>query len=91
MIRVCKNEKRLYGIVLLSDGQDTSSDNTENQMFNCLPSGESVEGTKLFTIAFGEDADADLMLRIANRTNGKTFTGDPSTIESIYNAISAEQ
>ena len=85
------NEKRLYGIVLLSDGQDTSSDNTENQMFNCLPSGESVEGTKLFTIAFGEDADADLMLRIANRTNGKTFTGDPSTIESIYNAISAEQ
>ncbi len=85
------NEKRLYGIVLLSDGQDTSSNNSENQMFNCLPSGESVEGTKLFTIAFGEDADADLMLRIANRTNGKTFTGDPATIESIYNAISAEQ
>ena len=58
-------------------------------MFNCLPSGESVTGTKVFTIAFGEDAD--LMLRIANRTNGKTFTGDPSSIESIYNAISAEQ
>ena len=85
------NEKRLYGIVLLSDGQDTSSNNTQNQMFNCLPSGESVEGTKLFTIAFGEDADADLMLRIANRTNGKTFKGDPTTIETIYNAISAEQ
>ena len=85
------NEKRLYGIVVLSDGQDTSSGNTQNQMFNCLPSGESVEGTKVFTIAFGEDADADLMLRIANRTNGKTFKGDPSSIESIYNAISAEQ
>ncbi|MBI5351006.1 MAG: VWA domain-containing protein [Chloroflexi bacterium] len=85
------NEKRLYGIVLLSDGQDTSSNNTQNQMFNCLPSGESVDGTKLFTIAFGEDADADLMLRIANRTNGKTFKGDPTTIETIYNAISAEQ
>ena len=85
------NEKRLYGIVLLSDGQDTSSGNTQNQMFNCLPSGESVEGTKVFTIAFGDDADADLMLRIANRTNGKTFKGDPASIESIYNAISAEQ
>ena len=85
------NEKRLYGIVVLSDGQDTSSGNTQNQMFNCLPSGESVEGTKVFTIAFGDDADADLMLRIANRTNGKTFKGDPSSIESIYNAISAEQ
>jgi len=83
--------KRLYGIVLLSDGQDTSSTITENQMLNCLPTGESVTSVKIFTIAYGDDADKDLMLRIANRTNGKTFTGDPESIESIYNAISAEQ
>ena len=86
-----KNEKRLYGIVLLSDGVDTSSTNSQNQMFNCLPTGEIVDGTKVFTIAYGTDADTDLMLRIANRTNGKTFTGDPASIEAIYNAISAEQ
>jgi Ca-activated chloride channel family protein len=85
------NERRLYGIVLLSDGDDTSSVRTENQMFSCLPSGEDVEGVKVFTIAYGEDANTDLMLRIANRTNGKTFTGDPESIEQIYNAISAEQ
>ena len=84
-------DKRLYGVVLLSDGQDTGSSASQNQMFSCLPSGESVEGTKVFTIAYGDDADADLMLRIANRTNGKTFKGDPESIESIYNAISAEQ
>jgi Ca-activated chloride channel family protein len=84
-------EKRLYGIVLLSDGEDTASAKTENQMFNCLPSGESVEGFKVFTIAYGDDADEDLMLRIANRTNGKKFKGGPDTIESIYNSISAEQ
>lgn len=86
-----KSDKRLYGIVLLSDGMDTASSITENQMFNCLPSGENVEGVKIFTIAYGDDADVDLMLRIANRTNGKPFTGDPASIESIYNAISAEQ
>jgi Ca-activated chloride channel family protein len=84
-------EKRLYGIVLLSDGMDTASTISENQMFNCLPSGESATGVKVFTIAYGEDADKDLLLRIANRTNGKTFTGDPASIESIYIAISAEQ
>lgn len=84
-------DKRLYGVVLLSDGQDTGSAISQNQMFNCLPSGESVEGTKVFTIAYGDDADADLLLRVANRTNGKTFKGDPKSIESIYNAISAEQ
>ena len=84
-------ERRLYGIVLLSDGDDTASLRTENQMFGCLPSGESVTGVKVFTIAYGEDANEDLMLRVANRTNGKNFTGDPESIESIYNAISAEQ
>ena len=84
-------ERRLYGIVLLSDGDDTSSDRTQNQMFSCLPSGEDVEGTKIFTIAYGEDADQDLMLRIANRTNGRSFEASPQSIDSIYNSISAEQ
>lgn len=84
-------ERRLYGIVLLSDGDDTSSDRTENQMFGCLPSGEDVEGTKIFTIAYGEDADEDLMLRIANRTNGRAFEATPESIDKIYNSISAEQ
>jgi Ca-activated chloride channel family protein len=85
------NERRLYGIVLLSDGEDTSSQLRESQMFGCLPSGEAVTGVKIFTIAYGDDADEDLLLRIANRTNGKYFSGDPAGIERIYNAISAEQ
>lgn len=84
-------ERRLYGVVLLSDGEDTSSIRSQNQMFGCLPSGESVEGVKVFTIAYGEDADAGLLERIANRTNGRTFTASPTNIERIYNAISAEQ
>lgn len=84
-------DRRLYGIVLLSDGDDTSSSRTENQMFGCLPSGEDVEGTKIFTIAYGDDADSDLLLRIANRTNGQAFEASPESIDRIYNSISAEQ
>jgi len=85
-------DKRLYGIVVLSDGQDTASQKTKNDMLNlCLPSGEDVEGVKVFTIAYGEDADKNLMTEVANHTNGKTFVGDPETIERVYNAISAEQ
>ncbi len=89
--RTADGDRRLYGIVLLSDGDDTSSNRTENQMFGCLPSGEDVEGTKIFTIAYGDDADADLLLRIANRTNGRSFEAGPESIERIYNSISAEQ
>jgi Ca-activated chloride channel family protein len=86
-----EGERRLYGIVVLSDGEDTSSFRTENQMFGCLPSGESVEGVKIFTIAYGEDANQDLLERVANRTNGRSFTASPTNIETIYTAISAEQ
>ena len=63
----------------------------ENDMFNCLSSGEDVEGVKIFTIAYGADADEDLLQLIAERTNGKTFAGDPETIEQVYLVISAEQ
>jgi Ca-activated chloride channel homolog len=84
-------ESRLYGIVLLSDGKDTNSKRTENDMVACLPSGEDVEGVKIYTIAYGDDADKDLLTRIANRTNGKTFVATPENIKQIYLAISAEQ
>ncbi len=50
-----------------------------------------MDTVKVFTIAYGEDADEDLLLRIANRTNGKAFAGDPASLEQIYLAISAEQ
>ena len=84
-------EKRLYGIVILSDGMDTQSKISEAGMFECLPSGEDVEGIKVFTIAYGLDADEALLKKIAERTNGKNFTADPENISEIYKKISSEQ
>jgi Ca-activated chloride channel family protein len=81
--------QRLYGVVLLSDGQENAS--KLKDVFACLPSGEDADGVKVFTIAYGDDADASLLKKIAERTNGKTFEGDPATIEQVYLAISAEQ
>ena len=84
-------ERRLYGVVLLSDGHDTASNRSEAQMFNCLPSGETAEGVKIFTIAYGDNADEELLERIAVRTNGRFYTGDPENIEEVYRSISFEQ
>ena len=85
------DEKRLYGIVVLSDGMDTASNRNMSDMFSCLPSGEDVEGIKIFTIAYGEDAQEDILEKIADQTNGKFYIGDPNTIEEVYLAISYEQ
>ena len=84
-------DPRLYGIVVLSDGEDTASIHTENDLMNiCLPTGESVEGIKVFTIAYGDDADKDLLLRIANRTNGKFYEAAPNTIQKVLDDIIAQ-
>ena len=85
-------ETRLYGIVLLSDGEDTIGRPTENQMFaTCLPANAEADGVKIFPIAFGEGADTDVLTRIANVTGGRMFSADLASISSVYRSISAEQ
>lgn len=84
-------ESRLYAVVLLSDGKDTNSKRSESEMFACLPSGEDVEEVKVYTIAFGDQADKDVLTRIANRTHGKMLEGTPENIGEVYKKISAEQ
>ncbi|MBN1873875.1 MAG: extracellular solute-binding protein [Anaerolineae bacterium] len=85
-------EQRLYGIVLLSDGEDTTGHPTENQMFaTCLPAHAEADSFKIFPIAFGDDANHGVLKRIADVTGGSLFTADPGSIEQIYIKISAEQ
>jgi Ca-activated chloride channel homolog len=85
-------ENHLYGIVLLSDGEDTVEQVTENQMFaTCLPANPEADGIKIFPIAFGEDADTEVLSRIASVTAGQMFKADPASISNVYLSISAEQ
>jgi Ca-activated chloride channel homolog len=81
--------QRLYGVVVLTDGQENAS--AQKNIFACLPTGEDVDGIKVFTIAYGGDANQAQLKKIAEQTNGKFFTGDPATIDKVYLTISAEQ
>jgi Ca-activated chloride channel family protein len=88
---VTEGERRLYGIVLLSDGMnETVGGPTENDMLSRLPSGAEAAGVKIYAIAYGEDADLDLLQTLANRTNGKQFSGGVEDIEAVYFLISSE-
>lgn len=83
---------RLNGIVLLSDGADTIAEVTETRMFqSCIPASNEASGTKIFTIAFGGEANFDALNRISRATGGATFVADPATIDQAYLKISAEQ
>ena len=80
---------RLYGIVLLSDGQDTSSKKTMSDLTSLLPAQESPDGTRIFTVGYGEDAEGDVLRNLAVRSNAQFFEGKVENIEKVYHQISA--
>lgn len=85
-------ETRLYGIILLSDGEDTVGETTENQMFaTCLPANAEADGFRIYPIAFGDAADSTVLARMASVTGGRMFSADPNSISNVYISISAEQ
>jgi len=87
-----EGKNRLYGIVLLSDGENTDGAMTENRMFaTCLPSSAEADGVKVFPIAFGAGANRSVLGRIANVSGGRMYEADPASIERAYLRISAEQ
>ncbi|MBN1977727.1 MAG: VWA domain-containing protein [Anaerolineae bacterium] len=75
----------IRAIVVLSDGQDTASELSLGQLLPVIHAqSESGSGTKIFTIAFGGDADKDVLQQIAEPTGGKLYEGDPKTIREVY-------
>jgi Ca-activated chloride channel family protein len=85
-------EQRLYGIVLLSDGENTGGKVSENEMFaTCLPSSAEADSVKIFPIAFGSGVNRTVLNRIGNVSGGRMYEADPASIEKAYLRISAEQ
>ncbi len=82
-------EPRLYGVVILSDGKDTSSKNKLSDLLDRLPASESAEGTRIFTVAYGDEADEDLLKNIASTSNALYMKGNAGNIDKIYHQISA--
>ena len=59
-------------------------------LLSALPDGTESDEVRFYTIAYGEDANSDVLTTIANRTNGQTFVSTPENISDIYFLISSE-
>ena len=88
-LQVEGNPKHIRAIVILSDGQDTASAATLQQVIDEITASESEGGNaiKVFTIAFGEDADKTILEAIANPSGGKQYDSSPENIQKIYDDI----
>ncbi|MGZ9225776.1 MAG: extracellular solute-binding protein [Anaerolineales bacterium] len=81
--------KHIRAIVVLSDGQDTASAATTQDVIDLITATESEGGNaiKVFTIAFGDDADKIVLEAIANPSGGRQYDSSPENIQRIYDEI----
>ncbi|RPH58918.1 MAG: VWA domain-containing protein, partial [Chloroflexi bacterium] len=81
--------KHIRAVVVLSDGDDTASSNTLDQVMLQInaSAGEGGNAIKIFSIAFGDNADKTILQKIADPTGGKEYDSSPENIQKIYDDI----
>jgi Ca-activated chloride channel family protein len=90
-IRALHDPTRINAIVVLSDGRDTASQSSVDTLTRALDAQARSEGlaVRVYTIAYGNDADHTVLDSIAKASGGRSFAGDPQGISSVYLSISS--
>jgi Ca-activated chloride channel family protein len=81
--------EHIRSIVVLSDGKDTHSEVSVEQLIAEINSfaDEGGSSIKLFTIGFGDDADKGILQSISDPTGGRQYDASPENINEIYEEI----
>ncbi|MDX1412561.1 MAG: substrate-binding domain-containing protein [Candidatus Promineifilaceae bacterium] len=74
-------------MIILTDGQDTAS--TRFSFDDRLISTATDNDTTIYTVAYGNDADEELLATLAARGQGNFYQGDIASIAAIYEEMSA--
>ena len=86
-----EDDERINAVVVLSDGADTESRRSKDDALAAIRARSEGEGRqiRIFTIAYGSDANSDVLEDIAAASGGRAYSGDPQTIEAVYLQISS--
>jgi Ca-activated chloride channel family protein len=91
-VRRLRDDSRINAVVVLTDGQDTSSRLSPSELVRQLQQQNNQseqQVVRVFTIAYGHQADRETLARIAKASGGEEFSGDPTEIEAVYRTISS--
>ena len=91
-VRKLKDDERINAVVVLTDGEDTDSSLTADEVVRrAAAQGDSESQVRIFTIAYsaGAAGAADALRRIARASGGQDYTGDTDDIETVYRSISS--
>jgi len=90
-VQELRDPTRINAVVVLTDGEDTSSNARFDQVRSLLASQANSEGNavRVYTIAYGIDANSTDLNELGAASGGKGFEGDTGDIESVYRSISS--
>ena len=86
----------INAVVLLTDGVNDDGDESDDarQLQDLLSTlqrgtnGETAKPIRVFTIAYGKDADLDTLKRIAQASNAAAYdASNPATISKVFTAV----
>ncbi|HSN77894.1 MAG TPA: VWA domain-containing protein [Anaerolineae bacterium] len=82
--------ERINAIVVMTDGRENNSYTTLRELQREIERGNS-QGVPvvIFAIAFGDDADYDVLRAIAETSGGQVRQGDLNTIRQLYRLLSS--
>jgi Ca-activated chloride channel family protein len=85
------DSSRINAVVVLTDGEDTSSKLDFDTVREELGAQARSEGAavRVYTIAYGSSANSSELDALAAASGGKGFKGDTGDIESVYRSISS--
>ena len=91
LVASLRDASRINAVVVLTDGEDNKSGVDAEQLLSELRRrSESDVGTiRIFTIAYGHDANTQVLTEIASASGGEEYAGDPSEIGAVYRQISS--
>jgi Ca-activated chloride channel family protein len=88
MAKKALNEKKIAAIVVLTDGADTDSKMSLPDLLSKIKVDNETHTIRVFTIAYGHDANQDVLKQIADATQAKSYVGTPQNIRSVFKDIS---
>jgi Ca-activated chloride channel family protein len=78
----------IRAVIVLTDGDDNLSKEPLSDLLNKIHADAEAHTIKIFTIAYGRDAQKSVLEQIANATQGRAYDGTPGNIVEVFRDIS---
>jgi Ca-activated chloride channel family protein len=78
----------INAVVVLTDGRNEYSDNDLDRLLRELAAGAQENGVRVFTIAYGPDADLDTLRQISEASRAAAYDArNPTSIDKVFSDV----